>query len=86
MKTVYKFPVQITDRQDILMPAGAQIVHAGLDPSGGTCLWALVDPDKLPELRHIAVTGTGTPVPDGVIHRGSLTDGIFVWHIWEVLD
>ena len=83
MKTTYKYPLQITDQQTVTMPAGAQILHVGLGPHGDVCLWALVDSGKPTELRHIVVTGTGHPVPDGVTYLGSVTSGIFVWHVWE---
>jgi len=40
--TIWKFPLEITDRQDIKMPGEPKILSVGLDPKGVPCLWALV--------------------------------------------
>lgn len=91
MNTIYKFPFEITDMQEIEMPMAAQIIHVGLDPSGAPCLWAEVDPYEAPTiLRTIAVIGTGNPLDFGgrdhtsARHLGSFVQGHFVWHIYEV--
>jgi len=85
MKTVYKYHIQITDIQEIDMPFGAELLHAGLDPAGLPCVWAHVDNLNTSESVKIAVTDTGSPMPEGdVEHVGSFVDGSFVWHVWRI--
>lgn len=84
MHTVWKFPIQILDVQDVMMPPHAEIIHAGLDPQGQPCVWARVKPTDVKVERGVYLTGTGTPIPDGDNrHVGSFTHGPFVWHVWE---
>lgn len=83
MKTIYKYPIQITDEQEISMPQGAEVIHAGLDPQGTPCVWAMVDTQNKPEPVSILVYGTGNPMtytPDR--HVSSFTQGPFVWHVF----
>jgi len=82
-KTVWKFPIEITDVQILQMPHGAEIIHAGLDPQGGPCVWARVNPNNSPAETSLHISGTGHPVPDGDNrHVGSLNQGPCVWHLW----
>jgi hypothetical protein len=82
MLTVWKFPLAITDQQQIEMPVGAEILH--VEPQEKTlCLWARVDPDAPLEGRAFVITGTGNPVPEVVDHVGSAVVPPFVWHVWE---
>lgn len=83
MKTVWKFPLKIRDDQSVRMPLCAEIIHAGLDPQGSPCVWALVE-DTKPEIeRTIHISGTGYPAPDGDNrHVGSFNHGPYVWHVW----
>jgi hypothetical protein len=88
MKTIWKFPFEITDKQLIEMPAGAHIVHVGFDPNRTPCLWAEVDPGpRVPRVqRTIYVFGTGRELAFGERevgqHLGTFNDGPFVWHIY----
>jgi len=83
MKTIYKYPIAIIEEQEITMPQGAEVIHAGLDPQGNPCVWALVDTRNEPEPVSIVVYGTGNPVsyyPNE--HVGSFNHGPFVWHVF----
>lgn len=86
MKTVWKFPIDIqSERQEIMAPAPAEILHAGLDPDGTPCIWVYVDTSLPNTTRTIVVTGTGHLVPAELTpdhHVGSFTHGPFVWHVW----
>ena len=83
MKTIYKYPIQITDEQEITMPTGAIVIHAGLDPQGTPCVWARVDTEAEPEPVSILVYGTGTTMEyEPLEHVGSFTQGPFVWHVF----
>lgn len=65
MKTVWKFPLRIDDRQTVMMPVDAQILHVDWQEGTEACVWALVD-DESParEKRWFRISGTGHPLPD----------------------
>lgn len=71
--------------QAIEMPAGAQILHVGVQMEQIVCIWALVDENAPMEERSFAVVGTGHPVPENTAHVGSVLmhGGAFVWHVFE---
>lgn len=93
MNTIWKYGLEIADDVVIDMPAGARVLHVGIQvapaPSWGepdmACLWVLVDPDAPLERRMFKVVGTG--------HRH---EGMDAWHyigtfymfggIWHVFD
>lgn len=86
--TIWKFPIEVTDSQEILMPGGTQILHVGVQ-RGIPCLWALV---RLPEdankvVREIVTIGTGHPIDDAsrlkYIGTYQLMEGGLVFHIFE---
>ena len=85
MRTVWKFPFQAADHQDIEMPQGAKILH--IDVQGDTpCLWALVDPSRPREKRHFRLAGTGHPIEEDTgIHVGSfmMMGGVLVFHLFD---
>lgn len=84
--TIWKFPIDIEfDRQTIEVPAGASIIHVGLDPAGQPCVWAEVEPHVEKIEREIFIRGTGHPI-DKVkgSHRGSFVHGPFVWHVYSI--
>lgn len=84
MRTVYKYPVTVTDEFDLAIPAGAEILHVAVQ-NHRPYLWALVEPARAGEIRHFAVRGTGHPVDDELRHLGSflLYDDTFVGHLFE---
>ena len=94
MRTIYKYPIEIADEQAILMPQGAEVIHAGLDPQGSPCVWAVVDTISKPEPVRIFVRGTGEPItctpgcraasctPHVGRHISSFTQGAGVWHVF----
>lgn len=42
MEVIYKYPLKIKERQEVLMPKGAIIIRAG-DVDGEVFLWAIVE-------------------------------------------
>ena len=83
--TIWKFPIEITDEQDVMVPGGAEFLRAAMQGEK-LCLWALVDAGSPHEMRRIRVIGTGLPFEDsdkckyiGTAHdhRGA------VWHVFE---
>ncbi len=88
MRTVYKYPIRITDQQviDVHCDGGspARVLMVGLDPHGVACVWVEVDSDlpaAFPLLVYVC--GTGNPVPKDGRHLGSFTSGPFVWHVYS---
>lgn len=85
MRTIWKFPLQVTDMQEIVMPQGATILKLAVQ--GDTpCLWALVDPDAEKISHCIRSYGTGHDVPDYAATESKYLDtvllGPFVWHFF----
>lgn len=85
--TIYKYILQLTDRQVVNMPGGAKILT--VDTQGiNLCLWALVDPKVPEEPRAFIVHGTGHPADDleGTDYVGTaqLHAGALVLHVFEV--
>ncbi len=83
MRTVWKFPIEITDVQEIEIPKGAKIIFVGAQRGFYPCIWAEVDSDNKKEKIPIYVVGTGNPIPKkAVTHIGSFFQESFVWHIY----
>lgn len=82
MRRVYKYPLEVVDRQTILMPAGADVIACQaqgddgmrprnpIDPLGRIperpMLWALVDAHGSPEARTFRTVGTGRDLVEDV--------------------
>ena len=92
VEVIWKFSLQITDRQTVTMPVGANILSVQ-DQAGGLQLWAIVNPDAEREQRVIEIIGTGNPMVD--IEKEDLArfhiatvqvrGGALVWHVFELL-
>lgn len=84
MKTIWKYPIDIINWQCLNMPANPTLIHAGLDPQGTPCVWAIVEPDEPCEPVSIRVVGTGHPFTSELTqHVGSFNQGPFVWHVFR---
>lgn len=91
-KTIWKFPLQVTDIQTIKLPAYYELLTIQAQGEE-VCLWALVNPQE--ESRHsctIEIFGTGNPVhyDMGVerkyISTFQLLGGKFVGHAFERIN
>lgn len=87
MKTIYKYKLEIVDKQTIELPQYAEILYVGTQLEN-IYLWALIDtPTALNEMRDFEVFGTGNPVfEDAETNRfylGTCFMNDFVWHIFE---
>lgn len=84
---IWKFVLEIVDKQEVMMPAGAELLSVA-NQNSSLCLWALVNPLKEYQKRHIEVIGTGNRIPQqepGVNRRflGTAVIDPFVWHVFE---
>lgn len=83
MKTIHKYPLSVTQFQEIAVPFGGIPIHAGLDPSENPCIWCEVETDNLPEPLPVFLLGTGHERPERARqHVGSYVQGPFVWHVY----
>lgn len=83
---VWKFPLAKTVYNEIQMPVGAKVLHVGMQRSTIT-LWAAVDTDAQVCTREFMTQGTGqekNPRIHDAIHLGTVFDGGYVWHVFEV--
>ena len=87
-KTIWKFQLEITDKQFVRMPQEAEILS--VDSQNDTaCIWALVDPNKPTEERCFEIFRTGHPVHCDMgidrkfISTFQLRDGQLVFHCFE---
>lgn len=83
MKTIYKYPLIVTNLQTLNLPEQAQILSIecqGDKPQ----MWALVDPYKPTEERTFRIFGTGDELNgfDGT-HIATFQQPPFVWHVFE---
>lgn len=89
INTVWKFPLEIKDFQNILMPKGAKIIHVDAQ-NDVPCIWALVDAKEDTESRSFLIHGTGHNIEyplSRINHIGSfqLDGGSFVGHVFEII-
>ncbi len=85
MRTVYKYPLEFCDVQEIAMPEGAQSLCAQVQNEKPQ-LWALVDPSRPMARREILVLGTGHPIdvsPLRYISTFQVRGGSLVFHVFE---
>lgn len=88
MKMIYKYQLPGTANgvvAEFLMPAHAEIVHAGLDPNHYPCLWAIVEVSNTETVRRFCIAGTGREIPKNTIYIKSWVDGPFTWHLFELI-
>ena len=83
MKTIWKFPLSVTDFQSVRIPRDAEILSVA-DQYGDICVWALVDPKAELEDRMFYIFGTGNPVNEVIPKNflGSIQQSVFVWHVF----
>lgn len=88
MKTIWKFPLERVQEQKISMPKGYEILCVKMQ-NGVPTIWAVVDPllGELYEAVRIQMVGTGHSFErENKNYLGTVIDGMFVWHFFEVGD
>lgn len=86
MKTIYKYNLEITDRQIVKMPYNSEIISVK-NQGNSLCLWAMVETNN--EVRptyEIEIFGTGNPIEKDVfrefIDTCVMPNGL-VWHVFK---
>lgn len=87
MKTIWKYKLETTDEQQILMPVAAEILTVQIQ-DGEPHLWVMVDDSTIEkEKRYIEIFGTGNPIisngPRKYIGTYQLRGGALVFHVFE---
>lgn len=87
MKSTWKYPLSITDRQIVSMPQGAQILTVQVQHDT-PCLWALVNSENPLQARGIQIFGTGHPASNAGEYIGTfqVAGGSLVFHVFEDRD
>lgn len=86
MKTIWKFPLEVTDEQVVTVPMISKFLCVQVQ-NERPCLWALVDPKSRMIGVQVCVYGTGNPVPDNpgnYVGTFQLADGALVFHVFSV--
>jgi len=84
MNTIWKFPLTITDQNEIEMPKGAELLTVQMQ-HGEPQLWASVDPQAPKVSRRIMVHGTGHPVDLFNVYLATFQTmgGYLVFHVFD---
>jgi len=86
MTTIYKFPLRVTDIQELELPKGARLLTVQAQ-RGTPCLWAVVD-DQEAEVEYwrILTFGTGNPMladaQYSYVSTYQLMDGDLIFHVF----
>lgn len=88
--TIWKFILQITGEQTVMMPIDAQLLSIQMQ-RGNLCVWAKVETDGKLEPRKFEIIGTGHPIPS-LVGTGQRRDHLatvqadmgLVWHVFEL--
>lgn len=85
-KSIWKFPVAVTNEQVVEMPTDAKILTVAMQGETA-CLWVEVNPDaEGKHYRTICIFGTGQPMPDdpgAYIGSFMLHGGALVFHAYD---
>lgn len=88
MRTVWKYPLGHGKNLLPLWPE-EEVVHVGRqswNEGSPATVWVDVDTSVRPatSARELHVIGTGSTVPDGGVHVGTVVTDSYVWHVYEV--
>lgn len=83
MTTIYKYFLNVTDQQYLVMPKFATILAVQIQYDK-ICLWALIETENEPlDRRDIRIYGTGNPITGDKRYIGTVQMGPLVWHVFE---
>lgn len=72
------------EQTTVPMRTGAVIRAIGVQSPREVCLWAEVSDSNTVIARTFRVIGTGFDVPEPGTYIGTVFDGPYVWHLYEV--
>lgn len=82
--SIWKWPLELTDRQEMMMPVGARVITAQIQ-AGKVTIWAEVNEQAKRRSRAFWIIGTGNPFPQEValVYIASVQMPPFMWHVYE---
>lgn len=90
MKTIYKYQLEVIEKQIVELPLGAQILTVQVQ-NGEPCIWAEVYNENKLVKRVFEIFGTGHELREGMgvdrkyIGTFQIHDGALVFHLYERL-
>lgn len=82
MRTIFKFPLQLTVEQHLEVHGDFKFLCAQMQNRLIT-LWAEVDASRPKRRVTVFIVGTGREVPCNAKHYlGTVQDGAYVWHVY----
>lgn len=92
MRTIWKYTMRlrVDDKIGFDLPKNSKLVSVAMMPDTAHELgfWFEIEtgePSTVYEVRNFAVVGTGHPIEDNLVHRCTVRDHEFVWHVYEEL-
>jgi len=83
METIWKYELEITDRQSIEMPEFCELLSVQVQ-NGVPCLWVKVNTDIPENLVTIVIYGTGHPIKEvGLKFIDTFQVGELVFHVFR---
>lgn len=83
---IWKWEIEVTDQQTLMMPAKAKLLDVKMQ-GDSCCIWALCDEKAENEPRHLAIYGTGNPMPGEpgeYVATFQMHGGSLVFHAFEI--
>lgn len=85
-KVIHKYPLQIGTKVSFEVPTTTKAFHVGMQ-GGQPHVWVeKILPCADTKIMHFYVAATGEPMPYAAQYRGTVHQGHYVWHIYEVPD
>jgi len=85
-KTIWKYPLKITDKQLLQLPIRSEILTVQIQ-NGRPQLWALVNPKLPTEEKQIYIYGTGHKLSNSnnlkYISTIQIDNGLLMFHVFE---
>lgn len=86
--TIWKYPLETTDHQTVIMPNNAEILTVGVQ-FGKPCLWVKVEQTNSQETINIATYGTGHLIAKedeklDYIGTYQLHEGQLIFHVFKI--
>ena len=86
MITIYKYPIPLPERAEVVMPKGAVVHQFACQGSANLFVWAKVDTEETELETHIFhIRGTGQDLGDAANfpRLATVFDGLLVWHVFR---
>lgn len=84
--TIWKYELPLSSLNNLEIPSGAKILTVQVQ-NNKPCIWVQVDENNTKETRTFRIYGTGhTMLDEKTTYIGTWQDGIYVFHLFEVIN